>query len=546
MASRMGDSLTPNINIHEFSGPKCCVPSCSAKALVPMRNLCSVHARELDERRVRAKVSEEDPSKAAAEIRSTGQKTLTARLPLDHGPNSIIPTVRRKTGSSGGAIRPESFYAKTNGSTTTPAQKRTQEGRSPPDQFGGTGPARKKPRLDNDLAAGASAVKADIAPKKPWDTGFNPRPTTKPPEPTLSRPEKTSETGGSSKARLPTHRTQRKFAPRIELSHKSPNVTANEKTDRSAPDSPHLNGSAPRATSHSTVSPSSQGREFAANDSLRAWYQRSRDASTLGDNKRSFLRTRDSFDEPPSAGSPSSFVEERRATRADDRAFPTSVADSSAKGLTSHYFQRPLSSQSPKPPISKLSSIPREHLEGWKFVPPPAPKPQPAPAQTLSTLDFDSLIYAQEGAAPPPLGVSVRRKPKPEPAPKPEPPDEPFFMHMDPRLHWPQSHTGEWYQNKLKEIQARGGRKANFGKATQRMRERRLKEPPKTFEQSLPERIRANPGWVHALEQMHEAELAELQDNKPGKKTAQGRPKSGRQGPKRQASTAGPSTPRKG
>lgn len=529
MASWSGSPFTSNSNNHSIPESKCCVAGCSATALWPLTNICSLHVREGDERRARAKASEEDPSKGAAGIPGPGQKTMRSRLPLDHGPNSIIPVARRKTGSTGGVIGPESFYAKTSGSTTalsttTPAQKRTQEARSPPDNLGGTGPARKKPRLET--AVSSAAVKADVPVKKPWDTGFNPRPATKPPERMLSRPGKTPETGGSNKARLPTHRTQRKFAPRIELSSKAPSLTPNE------PDSPHLNGSAPRATSQSTASPSSQGKEFVANDSLRAWYQRSRDASS--DNKSSFLRARASFDQPTSARSPTSFVDERRATR--------EAYAGSAKGLSSHYFH---SSQTPKPALSKLPSIPREHLEGWKFVPPPTPKPQPA--QTASLLDFDSLIYAQEGAAPPPLGVSVRRKQKPQPAPKPEPTDEPFFMHMDPRQHWPQPQREQWYQDKLKEIEARGGRKANFGKAAQRMKERRLKEPrPKSFEEGLPERIRANPALVRALKQMHEEELAVLQDRKPGRRVAQGRTKPGRQGPRRQASTAGPTTPRKG
>jgi hypothetical protein len=543
MASGSGGSFTPNSSDYGSSNLKCCVAGCSAKALGPSRNMCSVHAREVDERRARAKASGEETPKAAAEVqvRDPAQKTTKARLPLDHGPNSIIPVVRRKTGSSGGVIGPESFYARTNGSTAM-AQKRTQDARSPPGHSGGTGPARKKPRLDTEPAAKPIV-------KKPWDTGFNPRPTTKAPEQILCRTERNSETGGSSKARLPTNKTQRKFAPRIELSYKGPSVTGDES------DSPHINESAPRATSQSTASPSSHTKEFAANDSLRAWFQRQKhesanpeqsgNANIISDNKRSFLSTRASFERPTSVGSPSSFVEERRATRADNWAFSSSILDSPPKASTSYFFPPQLSSQSPKPP-PKRPSIPQEHLDGWKFVPPPAPTQQPTPAKTISELDFDSLIYGQTGAAPAPIGVSVKKIQIPPPAPKPEPPDEPFFMHIDPRLHWPQPQTEEWYQKKLREIEARGGRKANFGKAAQRMKDQRSKEPSKTFEESLPERIRANPAWVRALKQMHEDELAELQANTSKKRGGQRGSKAGRQGLKRQASTAGPTTPRKG
>jgi hypothetical protein len=38
------------------------------------------------------------------------------------------------------------------------------------------------------------------------------------------------------------------------------------------------------------------------------------------------------------------------------------------------------------------------------------------------------------------------------------------FGHIDPRLKWPKEHSDEWLAEKKKEIEARGGRKANFGK----------------------------------------------------------------------------------
>jgi hypothetical protein len=73
-------------------------------------------------------------------------------------------------------------------------------------------------------------------------------------------------------------------------------------------------------------------------------------------------------------------------------------------------------------------------------------------------------------------------------------------MHIDPRQHWPQPHSKEWFEKKQKEIMARGGRKANFGKAVERMKAR----GPVTFEDRLPRKIRENPKWVRALKSLEE------------------------------------------
>jgi hypothetical protein len=48
----------------------------------------------------------------------------------------------------------------------------------------------------------------------------------------------------------------------------------------------------------------------------------------------------------------------------------------------------------------------------------------------------------------------------------------------------------------MQEIQARGGRKTNFGKAAQRLRAQGALEKLVSWEDSLPERIRQNPGCV--------------------------------------------------
>jgi hypothetical protein len=470
------------------------------------------------------------------------------------------PSSYSKTnGAAGGVIKPSSFYSKTNGSTIS-VDKPTQEARSPPGISGEAGPVRKKPRLDTSPVAG-SAAKPDIAFKKPWNTGFNPRPTTKGPEETLSRAGKASETGGKSttKQRLPTNRTQRKFAPKIELAFKTPSVTGNEPGSRSISESP-LNGSAPRGTSHSTESPQSHGKEFAGNEAVVAWYQqresvkpeqRSRPSNIMTDSKSEFLQTKASFEIPASAGSTNSAIDERRATPVDKWVLPSSLIGTSPNThntSSDRFFQSQFPKQSFKQrPAPKQPPLSQQHLEGWPFVPAPAlDKAQRpgAPAKRDSELDFDSLIYGQEGAASPPRGIFVnpRKTRKPPPLPKPEPPDEPFYTHIDPRVHWPQQHSAEWYEKKLREIQARGGRKSNFGKAAQRLKQQREKEGPISFEESLPQKIRENPAWVRALKELHEDQPQEEASKRKG---GQRGPKTARQGLKRQGSTAGPTTPRK-
>lgn len=112
--------------------------------------------------------------------------------------------------------------------------------------------------------------------------------------------------------------------------------------------------------------------------------------------------------------------------------------------------------------------------------------------QDISTLD--AYVYGQQGSSEPPPGVERRHEP-----PEPKQQDNVFYAHIDPRIHRGRPHSSEWYQQKEAEIKARGGRKANLGKAVQRMKEQRLKKAPEDFEASLPDRVRHNENWVSAL-----------------------------------------------
>ncbi|KAK5663067.1 hypothetical protein OQA88_6483 [Cercophora sp. LCS_1] len=106
---------------------------------------------------------------------------------------------------------------------------------------------------------------------------------------------------------------------------------------------------------------------------------------------------------------------------------------------------------------------------------------------------------------------------------KPLPPDEPLYMDIDPRIHWPQDHSEEWYEAKAEEIVARGGRKANFGKAAQRLRQKRIHAEPVPFEETLPEKIASNPAWVKMLRTLEGA----ADSGNSGDKTASGRGRKG-------------------
>ncbi|KAH8902731.1 hypothetical protein BR93DRAFT_232971 [Coniochaeta sp. PMI_546] len=568
MASGPGGSFTPNSNDEGLTTGECAVPKCSARSM-PDRNLCSLHLGE---------EMEQSQTLRSSHVHGPAHHTTKASLPLDHGPPSVLPVTRRKTGSTGGVVRPpssvsksngsgggvikpSSFYSKPNGSIIT-ANKPTQGARSPPDSSDESGPVRKKPRLDRSHV-GSSAEKPDVASKKPWNTGFNPRPTTKPQEEAHRRTGKSSETGGNNntKHRLPTNRTQRKFAPKIELALKNSSGTEHGPKDRPLCESPRMNGSAARETTHSTDSPQSHGKEFVGNESVIAWYEqresvkperRSQPFNTLTDSKSPFFSGGASLESPAPVGSTKAVVNERRATPVSSWVLPPSLVNTSPKGTpkttSSRFFQPQLPTQSQRQQTaSKLPSLSQQHLDGWAFVPAPAPnKAQPpiGPGQRVSDLDFDSLIYCQAGAASPPRGISVnlQKIKKPPPPPQPEPPDEPFYAHIDPRVHWPQQHSPEWYEKKIREIRARGGRKARFGKAAQRLKQQREQEGQVSFEDSLPEKIRENPAWLRALKELHEDQPQEESLKKRG---GQRGSKAGRQGLKRQPSTAGPTTPRK-
>lgn len=128
---------------------------------------------------------------------------------------------------------------------------------------------------------------------------------------------------------------------------------------------------------------------------------------------------------------------------------------------------------------------------------PPLEKQRQHLIETRDISALDRFIYGQEGSSHPPPGL--RATGEHEPVKR----GNVFYGHIDPRTHWTRPRSDEWYERKEEEIKSRGGRKANFGKAAQRMREQRLKEDPGEWEESLPERVRNDEAWLSAMRYHH-------------------------------------------
>ena len=128
---------------------------------------------------------------------------------------------------------------------------------------------------------------------------------------------------------------------------------------------------------------------------------------------------------------------------------------------------------------------------------PPLEKQRQRLTETHDISVLDSLVYGQEGSSQPPPGVRVTASH--EPAKR----RNVFYGQIDPRTHWTRPRSDQWYEKKEEEIKARGGRKANFGKAAQRMKEQRLKDSPDEWEANLPERVRNDDAWLGAMRYHH-------------------------------------------
>ncbi|KAK4251742.1 hypothetical protein C7999DRAFT_27820 [Corynascus novoguineensis] len=167
------------------------------------------------------------------------------------------------------------------------------------------------------------------------------------------------------------------------------------------------------------------------------------------------------------------------------------------------------------------TSTPQPEKTHFPIKPAPATQTHsvqfPKPKE-IDTAYFDALIYSQPGASSPPPNLDLtpatataqlRLSPQPtshivEEAAPAKGKDEPLYLDIDPRIHWPQPHSAAWYANKQKEIRARGSRKANFGQAAHSLRRQRRETETASvaFEDTLPDKIAENPAWVRVLRRL--------------------------------------------
>ncbi|KJZ79520.1 hypothetical protein HIM_00989 [Hirsutella minnesotensis 3608] len=144
---------------------------------------------------------------------------------------------------------------------------------------------------------------------------------------------------------------------------------------------------------------------------------------------------------------------------------------------------------------------------------------------------FDSSIYQQLGTSGPPDNQAIRTRRTQTSSASSE--EQRRYIHANPMIHLVHNRSDSWHDEKAKEIQERGGRKAWFGKVIERLRwlriqrvasrslaldhERPTPEPwsynrPLDFghvpESQLPEYVLRNENWRKACawhREMHQA-----------------------------------------
>ncbi|KAI1439607.1 hypothetical protein F5Y02DRAFT_54357 [Annulohypoxylon stygium] len=165
----------------------------------------------------------------------------------------------------------------------------------------------------------------------------------------------------------------------------------------------------------------------------------------------------------------------------------------SVNGAEIHKTEKPVNIPAAEPSLGAMI-----RGQSWKYT-----KPEDKRQILISKHDpekFDSYIYSKnnEPFRPGSASFGLPRWMQP---PRPTRPAT-HFAHIDPRVHWSHPRTKKWHMRKQNEIRARGTRKDNFGqvaaRAARRKREEGCPMPP------LPDRVKNNPQWLAAVEELDE------------------------------------------
>ncbi|KAI1653907.1 hypothetical protein F4813DRAFT_242837 [Daldinia decipiens] len=150
------------------------------------------------------------------------------------------------------------------------------------------------------------------------------------------------------------------------------------------------------------------------------------------------------------------------------------------------------------PPVSKSTFASIVQNRRWKHL-----NPEERRQVWISKHDpdkFDSYIYGKPNEANRPGSTSFAL-PEYQQPPRPTRPAT-HFSHIDPRVHWTRPRSKKWYLGKQNEIRERGSRKSNFGQVAARTVKRRREEGDDAPIVDLPDRVRNNPAWLSALDEL--------------------------------------------
>ena len=168
--------------------------------------------------------------------------------------------------------------------------------------------------------------------------------------------------------------------------------------------------------------------------------------------------------------------------------------------------------------------------------------------QSFDSAAFDAAIYGQPAAMkhPPKVYIPARtRRSSPSSSE-----DQRLYLHLDPAIHYAHNRSDDWFSSKAQEIESRGGRKAWFGKAIERVqwlraqavREKRLanghglsqrRVDPQPWKHSrpvdfgdvpesqLPDDILQNPNWLRFCAHFRETERIRMLRHREAKKSKQ-------------------------